>query len=145
MNPQALGRLIGASGLAVLAVGSLSLAGCASAEKDKREASLQAATGAYQSALRWGYFETAYGYVHPDQRQGKDLPPELKNLRVTSYDVVQPPLLTGAAQSEVTQVASIDYLYEDRQVVRTVSDRQVWRYDPKLQSWWLASGLPKFK
>lgn len=144
MNPQTLGRLIVGPLLATLVLGGVLLAGCATAEKGKRELGLEAATAAYQSALRWGYFDTAFGYLHPDQRKGKELPPQFKDLRVTSYDVVQPPLVAGPGQTEAVQVAKIDYLYEDRQVVKTISDRQVWRYDPKLESWWLASGLPSF-
>jgi len=123
----------------------LLLAGCGTIAKDKRALSLQAATAAYQSALRWGYFETAYGYLHPDQRKGnsKDLPPIFKDLRVAGYDVVQPPLMQNPG--EATQVVTIDYLYEDRQVVKAITDRQTWTYDPKLSSWWLSSGLPKFR
>jgi hypothetical protein len=135
---------------------ALLLAGCGTVEKDKRALGLQAATSGYQSSLRWGYFETAYGYVHPDQRKGKDLPEMYKNLRLTGYDVVQPPLVTGEEPrtakgkgrkepTEATQVVAIEYLHEDRQVIKTLTDRQIWRYDPKLESWWLDSGLPKFK
>ncbi|HYN77836.1 MAG TPA: hypothetical protein VES73_08590 [Lamprocystis sp. (in: g-proteobacteria)] len=139
MNSQSRGRLSG-----VLVLGLL-LAGCGTLEKDKRARGLQAATTGYHAALRWGYFETAYGYVHPDQRTGKELPSVFKDLRVTEYDVVQPLAGTGAGQTEATQTVTIDYLFEDRQVVKTVLDRQVWRYDPKLATWWLASGLPKFQ
>ena len=123
----------------------LLLAGCGTIEKDKRALGLQAATAAYQSALRWGYFETAYGYLHPDQRQGnsKDLPPVFTDLRVAGYDVVQPSLMQNPG--EAVQVVTIDYFYEDRQVVKTITDRQTWTYDPKLESWWLSSGLPKFR
>jgi hypothetical protein len=123
----------------------LLLAGCGTIEKDKRALGLQAATAAYQSALRWGYFETAYGYLHPDQRQGnsKDLPPVFTDLRVAGYDVVQPSLMQNPG--EAVQVVTIDYFYEDRQVVKTITDRQTWTYDPKLESRWLSSGLPKFR
>ena len=130
--------------LALVLLGPL-LGGCGTIEKDKRALGLQAATAGYQSALRWGYFEIAFGYLHPDQRTGKELPAAFKDLRVTGYDVAQPPVVTGAGQTDATQTVTIDYLYEDRQVVKTLTDRQVWRFDPKLASWWLASGLPKFK
>jgi hypothetical protein len=123
--------------LAVLA------AGCATVEKDKRAVALQAATHGYQSALRWGYYETAFGYLHPDLRKGMTVPEKLKDLRVTGYDVVQPPTLQD--EGTATQIVSIDYLYEDRQVVKRVTDRQVWKWDEALDSWWLKSGLPNFQ
>lgn len=121
----------------------LLLTGCATVERDKRAIALQAATNGYQSAIRWGYYETAFGYLHPDLRKDKPLPEGLKDLRVTGYDVVQPPTLQG--EDSATQVANIDYLYEDRQVVKRISDRQVWAWDDELNSWWLKSGLPAFQ
>lgn len=121
----------------------LLLTGCATVERDKRAIALQAATNGYQSAIRWGYYETAFGFLHPDLRKDKPLPEGLKDLRVTGYDVVQPPTLQG--EDSATQVANIDYLYEDRQVVKRISDRQVWAWDDELNSWWLKSGLPAFQ
>jgi hypothetical protein len=139
MNPQAIGRVIGVWSLGLLFVG------CGTLEKDKLALGLQAATAAYQSAIRWGYFDTAYALLHPDLRTGKTLPTVFKDLRVTGYDVVQPPVVARVGQPEATQIVTIDYLYEDRQVVKTITDHQVWRYDPKLKRWWLGSGLPKFE
>lgn len=119
------------------------LTGCASVEKDKRTLALEAATSGYQSAIRWGYYETAFGYVHPDLRKDKPMPESLTDLRLTGYDVVQPPLVQE--DDTATQIVNIDYLYEDRQVVKRLTDRQTWAWDPKLESWWLKSGLPPFK
>lgn len=121
---------------------ALLLSGCGAVEKDKRAIGLQAATNGYQSALRWGYYETAYGFVHPDLRKGKPLDAVFDRLRLTGYDIAQP--LTMPDKDSATQTVVIEYLYEDRQVVRQLSDRQLWRWDEKLGSWWLHSGLPKF-
>jgi hypothetical protein len=116
--------------------------GCGTVEKDKRAIGLQAATHGYQSALRWGYYETAYGFVHPDLRKDKPLNDLFIGLRLTGYDVVQPPTLQD--KDSATQIVTIEYLHEDRQVVKRLSDRQLWRWDEKLDSWWLQSGLPTF-
>lgn len=116
---------------------------CGTIEKDRQALGLQAATAGYQSALRWGYYETAFGYVNPDLRKGKPVPPELKGIRLTGYDVVQPPLIQE--KNTATQIVDIEYLHEDRQVIKRLSDRQTWRWDDKLGSWWLQSGLPKFE
>lgn len=119
------------------------MAGCATIEKDKKAVALQAATHGYQSALRWGYYETAFGYLHPDLRQGMRVPEGLKDLRLTGYDVVQPPTMQD--ETTATQIVNIDYLFDDRQVVKRVTDRQVWKWDGALDSWWLRSGLPSFE
>lgn len=117
--------------------------GCASVERDKKKIALQAATNGYQSAIRWGYYETAFGYLHPDLRKNRPPPEGLKDLRLTGYDVVQPPTLQD--QDTATQVVNIEYVYEDRQVVKRIGDRQVWVWDEGLESWWLKSGLPSFQ
>lgn len=129
--------------LSTLMMAVILVSGCATVEKDKRAVALQAATNGYQSAIRWGYYETAFGYLHPDLRKDKPLPDSLKDLRLTGYDVVQPPTLQS--ENKASQIVNIEYLYEDRQVVKKLSDRQVWEWDPKLESWWLQSGLPAFK
>ncbi len=117
--------------------------GCGTIEKDRKALGIQAATAGYQSAMRWGYYETAFGYLHPDQRKGKTVPTELKGVRLTGYDVVQPPLIQE--KDTATQIVDIEYLHEDRQVVKRMTDRQTWQWDDKLKSWWLQSGLPKLE
>jgi len=126
----------------VLLVSVLSV-GCAMVEKDRRALGLEAATTGYQSALRWGYYETAFGFLHPDQRKDVERPEALDGLRITGYDVVQPPVMQD--DDTASQIVVIDYLFEDAQVVRRLTDRQVWRWDDQLKSWWLDSGLPRFE
>jgi hypothetical protein len=116
--------------------------GCAVVEKDRRAVGLQAATSGYQSALRWGYYDTAFGFLPPEQRKTGEIPAILAELRITGYDVSRPPVIQ--ADDSATQVVVIDYLFEDTQVVKQLTDRQVWRWDEEMGTWWLQSGLPKF-
>lgn len=141
MNRRATAPILAALALFGLLSGLL-IDGCMIAN-DKRAIALQAATSRYQSAIRWGYFETAYGLVDPAVRAGKPLPQSFEGLQLTGYDVVQP--ATVGADGKATQIVTIDYLFNDRQIMRRVTDRQVWRYDPAIGSWWLVSGLPAFK
>jgi hypothetical protein len=120
----------------------LVLTGCASLEKDRRAVGLEAATNAYQSALRWGDFESAMGLLSPELRRDEELPQDFKDLRITRYEVVQPPLIR--ADDTATQTVSIEYLFEYNQILRRVTDRQVWRWDEQEKAWWLQSGLPAF-
>jgi hypothetical protein len=119
----------------------LIVAGCGRVKEEKRTNALEAATSGYGSAIRWGYYETAFGYLHPESRG--ELPDGLDNIRVTSYDVVQPPVL--ADENTARQIAHLEYLHNDVQVVRSLSDRQEWRYDEASTTWWLHSGLPAFR
>jgi hypothetical protein len=149
MNPQTRPRLATiARRLTLFALLSV-LAGCASYREDRRQDALEAATLAYGAALRWGYYETAVGYVHPEKRRIADVPKDLANIRVTGYEVVQPPIPVGDDSKEHVadrvQMVRIDYLHEDKQSVHSLMDRQVWRYEPQAKTWWVFSGLPAFK
>lgn len=135
-------QCLGAS-LLLLALSVLSVSGCGTVKKDKQVNALQSATSGYGKALRWGYFENALGYLHPDQRKPGEEPKIIEGLRLTGYDVVSPPAIIG--EGKATQVVQWEYLYEDRQVVKDVIDRQTWSWDPELKSWWLTSGMPDFK
>jgi len=118
---------------------TLLAAGCGTIQNDKRSQGLEAATNAYGRAIRWGYYETAYGYVHPDRRP--PVPKAIENVQVTSYEVVQPPVLQDD-NAKAQQVAQIEYVLRDEQVVRKVSDRQDWSFDESTGTWWLYSPVP---
>jgi hypothetical protein len=115
---------------------------CAMVERDQRAVALQIATNGYQSAVRWGYQETAVGFLEPELRQGPTAARLFENIRVTGYDVLQPPVIQ--ADETATQIVRIDYLKEDTQVVKSLTDRQLWRWNDGRGSWYLASGLPPF-
>lgn len=135
-------RLAPAARALALLAAVLFVSGCASYREDRKQDALEAATTAYGSALRWGYYETAVGYLHPEKRKLAEVPKALTDIRVTRYDVVQPPIPSG---DDRVQVVQIDYLHENVQALRSLSDRQTWRYDPDSKTWWLYSGLPAFK
>ncbi|NEV62723.1 hypothetical protein [Thiorhodococcus minor] len=120
------------------------LPACGSVKKDKMAVTLQNATNGYRSALRWGYYENAYGFVDPEKRKDRDLPANLEGIRLTGYDVVQAPIAKKDSDTAM-QIVNIEYLHEDRQVVKKLTDRQVWRYDEEAKKWWLESGLPTFE
>jgi hypothetical protein len=103
--------------------------------------SMEAALGTYGEAIRWGYFDTAYSYVHPNKR--RKVPRDLGNVRIIGYEVVQPPFLKD--DTTVEQVARIEYVHKDVQLVRMLSDRQLWCYDMATNRWWLESGIPEFQ
>lgn len=117
------------------------LAGCASNEKAR---DLQDTVRAYESAIRWGNFRGAINFIapedRPDSRQLNFELQRLENIRVTG---VLP--LHQAPQADpdtVVQIVEIRYANRHTAVERTVQDRQVWRYDPDEETWWLISGLP---
>jgi len=132
--PSALHRLLFAAFL-------LLLAACGTLQRDKQEATLEAALDAYGKALRWGYYENANALVHPAER--RQVPEYLEKVRVTRYEVLLPPSRSGAGAA--TQRVRIEYVHDDVQQVRKLTDLQTWRYDPATKTWWLHSGMPAFR
>ncbi|WP_089729886.1 hypothetical protein [Candidatus Thiosymbion oneisti] len=120
----------------------LTLGGCAGAtEKDDLAKALEATLATYGEAMRWGYFQTVYGYVHPDRR--RKIPQHIDNLRIIGYEVLEPPRMHDEESAE--QLVRIEYVHEDVQRLRAVLDRQLWRYDKASGGWWLESGIPSFE
>lgn len=122
--------------------------GCGQVKEDKQKLLLDSATSGYRQSIRWGYYEAAVGFLHPDVRADIDFD-ALNNIRVTGYEVVVPAVIGdggSAVQPAVTavQLVQIEYVLNDRQLLKRLADRQEWRYDDERESWWLQSGLPTF-
>jgi hypothetical protein len=126
----------------VVLIPLLSNVGCAGLTDDKIATRLENATSGYRQSIRWGYWDAAVGFLHPDERLDID-PETLGNIRVTSYEVVQPPVI--ADDVTAVQLVRIEYVLNDRQRLESLADRQQWRYDDEMKAWWLHSGLPRFK
>lgn len=127
---------------ALLALLASLASGCLSVKEERRDNALQAATYRYHSAIRWGHFDAAQALRHPDQRADFTVP-DYSNIRVTAYEVVQP--LTKVDENTATQVALIDYVHQDTQVVRRVIDTQRWGWDEETRGWWLLTPLPTLR
>lgn len=127
--------------LATLALAS----GCARVEKEKKSEELQSTLNSYGKSIRWAYFETAYKFIHPDLRKKENMPEGLDNVRVTSYDVAQPPVIKEGDQMKAEQIVKIEYVLRDQQIVRKISDHQHWHFDTETKTWWLHTRMPQFK
>ncbi|HUA81374.1 MAG TPA: hypothetical protein VL997_13435 [Dyella sp.] len=128
------------AGLILLST-TLLLAGCAT---DKRNDALTHTMIEYANAVRWDGFEAAEQFVDPKVREKHpltDLDRErFKQVQVSGYDDGNGPVASG--ENEVRQVVQIDLTNVHTQSVRTIVDRQLWRYDPEKNRWWLETGIP---
>jgi hypothetical protein len=116
-------------------------AGCGRVKEDKMAAALYSATNGYRESIRWSYFDAAVGFLHPDVREDLDLD-KLRNIRVTGYEVLQPAVITP--QQTAVQLVRINYVIDDEQRLKSLAERQEWRWDEDRTGWWLYTGLPKF-
>lgn len=129
----------------VLLLGCVLLAGCAAMREQKRLESLEDSLRTYGTALRWGEWETANAYRMPrkSSEQLKAMPKaELKNIRVTDYEIVQ--RVVSPDEKLATIRAKVSYYDTDTGAVHTVPDEQTWWYDEKADHWFLDGNLPKF-
>ncbi len=118
-------------GMAVL------LAGCAGL-KDK-ESSLERTLSAYGSAVRWGDLASTYDFLEPELAAQSEPSGNLDNIRVIQYEVLKGPMTDG---ERATVHARVSYVHRDRQVVRTLDDRQEWRHDSEY-GWRRSNPIPR--
>lgn len=117
------------------------LAGCATAKADRDL--LDKTLESYAAVIRWGNFEDAASFVDPETLKAHPLTSidlqRYAQVRVTGYSE-QP--LRPAGEMEMRQTVEIGLVNNNTQSVRSILDRQLWRYDAKTKHWWLMSGLP---
>ncbi len=121
----------------------LLLAGCLGnfTQKDD-EKSLQATLRAYEETLRWGHIEQIYDFLDPQLATGAPRPRGLKNIKVTGYQVLQPP--AKVAEDKAGQTVEILYVHIDEQVQKSLTDRQLWRYYKDRNRWTRINPIPPF-
>ena len=126
----------------------LLLAGCESMspikafkDKDKQD-TLTKTLHSYELTVRWGELTQIYTFLEPDMARGTIKQDNLNNIRVTSYEVIKGPASTG--ENDAIQTAKIDYIFNDRQVQKTIIDTQTWVYKPDQKEWRRTNPIPKF-
>lgn len=120
---------------------ALTIAACASATKNE---SLRVRLYNYAAAIRWNEIDQAAAYVDPAVLAEKPFTAEQrerwKQVQVSRY--YEAPQSTDG-QGRVLQTVQIELIDRSTQTVRTIVDRQRWRYDETAKTWWLESGLPQ--
>lgn len=122
-------------------VATLLLSSCGSLTDSRKADRLEATLSHYGTALRWGYYQNAFSLRDPEQAQ--DPVPDMRGLRLTSYEVDRPAVMEDEATA--VQMVRIEYVRESEQRVQVLFDAQRWRYDPQRETWWLVSPLPPFR
>jgi hypothetical protein len=113
----------------------LVLPACQSIAEKKREDALDTTLKLYGNTLRWqGPGNQAEFLKDPASM------PTYPAVRVVSYDVVQQP--TPVDENLVSQVARIEYVHTDTQVIRTVDDRQLWESNEEGTRWLRVNAPP---
>ncbi len=142
-------NLYGAFAVKIFLLGlllSLSLAGCETMENMNREKKLDFDVKLYGHEVRWGEIEALPAYLKPDMVETQ--PPvakEPQNIRVTAYEVLVAPHFLGEDKNKASQTVRINYIFRDRQVVRSLMDEQHWEYDAEAKKWYRSNPIPAFE
>lgn len=120
----------------------MALAACGGA--GSRQDGLRVRLYHYASAIRWNEIEQAYAFVDPALRAQFPFTAEeaarWQRVQVSRY--FEGPRVTEPDGS-VSQTVQIELIDRDTQTLRTIVDRQRWRYDEATKTWWLQTGLPQ--
>ena len=67
----------------------------------------------------------------------------LKRIRVTSYETMN----MTASDNNATMHIDVEIVYynEDTMKLVTLTDNQIWKYDPDNKSWYITTPLPAFR
>jgi|AraplaL_Col_mTSA_1032028.scaffolds.fasta_scaffold11196_1 hypothetical protein len=130
--------------LPLIASTVLLLAGCAASTRND---ALTSTLTAYGNAVRWNGLQSALQFVDPAVLKAHP-PTDLdlaryRQVTVSDYDDGAGPVPLG--DNEVQQTVQIRLINIHTQAERSITTRQVWRYDEKLKHWWLESGLPDIR
>jgi hypothetical protein len=93
--------------------------------------------------VRWNEIGQAAGFLDPQVQESQPFTAadreRWSQVQVTRY-LEGPQSLD--ADGNVRQTVQVELADRDTQAVRTIVDRQVWRYDAVAKKWWLTTGLP---
>ena len=121
----------------------IGLDGCQMLDKKRAENSLETTLIAYEKTIRWGGVAQAYSFLKPEIAMDVVAPEGLDNIRITNYEVIQPAISVN--ENTAVTSAAIHYLFRDRQIVNTLTDRQVWELDEESEVWYRINPIPVFK
>lgn len=135
-------RLLKIGLLAMLLLGVLPLAGCATT--GTRSTALERAQYAWSAAIRWGDFEGAVNLIDPKLR-ATDPPSAVeleryKQVQISAYRDVG--ATSDVKQGTAVRDIEIGVINRHTQAERSLRYREQWRWDPEARTWWLISGLP---
>jgi hypothetical protein len=127
----------------IIALLSLLPVCCASVSEMRKMEKFEETSMIYETAIRWSDFDNASTFLNPQESQNISAKiEELKQFKVTSYTIKR--FLPAKDKSQVLIIAEIKYFRITNLVVKSVSDRQLWKYDIAEKRWYLTSGLPDF-
>lgn len=121
----------------------LMMIGCSTMSENLRLGKFEKTSKAYEKVLREALFETAVQFMSPETIKEETDFSQYKKIKVFEYAVKDVGL--SEDKLEIHQTAEIQYFMLDRYVLKTIQDKQFWKYHEEHEDWFLQTGLPHFK
>ena len=90
---------------------------------------------AYSHHIRWSEWDDAAIFLKSTK--------EDTEIKVTDYSIKK--TAVSEDQTQVVQIVEVQYYRNDRMVVQTIREKELWEWDAEKKKWELSTGLPKFK
>lgn len=119
----------------------LLLGGCATPADDMDL--LNSTLSAYGSNIRWGQYDAAYDFHRWESGARPDVPANLKNIRVTGYNVEKSKF--DKDKMEMEQSVAIRYYNTETSRENSIRMQQHWQYSKEQKRWYLLSPPPAFQ
>ncbi len=98
---------------------------------------------AYEKALRWAKFDTAYSFHKWDANEQPSLPKHLKDIRLTNYSVSNQSFDEDSMTAK--QTVTMRFYNQNNLRERSLETKQRWKYFPDKKRWYLMSEPPTFQ
>lgn len=119
------------------------LLGCASYSTNKRMERFRDTTRAYDHELMRANYMVAESYLEGADED--DYQPYKPNENVKIVNMKTARMVVSDEGMKVSRYVNIQYFYKDRNILKSLPQKQKWRYDEDEKRWVLTSGLPVFE
>lgn len=141
MHRQNLLRLVQA--FVLVLVITVVLIGCATISEQSRMTEFEKISRRYKALVLLSEFEAAYMFTDTENMIEDVNLDALKKIKVTDYALKS--YYISNDRLEINQSVKMEYHWLDIYRVRTILDKQVWKYDEEKETWVLQTGLPRFE
>ena len=119
------------------------LIGCATISEQSRMTKFEKTSERYKELVLLSEFEAAYKFGDTENMTEDVNLDSLKNIKVTDYALKSYHISND--KLEINQSVEMEYHWLDAYRVRTILDKQIWKYDEEKETWVLKTGLPRFE
>ncbi len=118
------------------------LVGCGSFSEKARMEDFSEMSKAYQDALEAADYKTAYLYLNPATIDETMDISKYKIIKVVDYEASN--IRVSEDHKEINMNVEIGYYLLNGPILRTIIDKQLWKYDEDKKGWQLQTGFPDF-